>query len=97
VNLDPTVGRESRKTRPCVVLSPDEMNEEIGTVIVAPMTTKGRAYSTRVECTFQGKRGRVVVDQIRAVDRVRLVRRLGKLSAVTSSEVLAVLGETFSE
>ena len=97
VNLDPTVGREIRKTRPCVVVSPDEMNEEIGTVIVAPMTTKGRAYPTRVECTFQGKRGRVVLDQIRAVDRARLVKRLGRLSAATSSEVLAVLGETFAE
>jgi mRNA interferase MazF len=97
VNLDPTVGREIRKTRPCVVVSPDEMNEEIGTVIVAPMTTKGRAYPTRVECTFQGKRGRVVLDQIRAVDRARLVKRLGKLSSTTSSEVLAVLGETFAE
>src|SRR5580658_4786245 len=94
VNLDPTVGREIRKTHPCVVVSPDEMNEEIGAVIVAPMTTKGRSYPTRVECTFQGKRGRVVLDQIRAVDRIRLVRRLGKLRAVTSSEVLAVLGET---
>jgi mRNA interferase MazF len=97
VTLDPTVGREIRKTRPCVVVSPDEMNEEIGTAIVAPMTTKSHAYPTRVECTFQGKRGRVVLDQIRTVDRVRLVRRLGKLSAATSSEVLAVLGETFSE
>jgi mRNA interferase MazF len=97
VNPDPTVSREIRKTRPCVVVSPDEMNEEIGTVIVAPITTKGRAYPTRVECTFQGKRGRVVLDHIRAVDRVRLVRRLGKLSSATSGEVLAVLGETFAE
>jgi mRNA interferase MazF len=97
VNLDPTVGREIRTTRPCVVVSPDEMNEEIGTVIVAPMTSKGRAYPTRVECTFQGKRGRVVLDQIRAVDRARLVKRLGKLSSTTSSEVLVVLGETFAE
>ncbi len=97
VSLDPTVGREIRKRRPCVVVSPDEANEQIATVIVAPMTTKGRPYPTRVACTFQGKQGMIVLDQIRSVDRTRLVKRLGKLSASASSEVLAVLAEMFSE
>lgn len=97
VSLDPVVGREIRKTRPCVVVSPDEMNAHIQTVIVAPMTTKGRPYPTRVPCTFRGKRGQVVLDQIRTVDRVRLVKPLGKLSGEQSGEVLAVLGEMFAE
>jgi mRNA interferase MazF len=97
VSLDPAVGREIRKTRPCVVVSPDEMNDEIGTVLIAPMTTKGRPYPTRIECTFQGKRGRVVLDQVRAVDRARLVRRLGKLSPAQSSQLLATLVEMFTE
>ncbi len=97
VSLDPTVGREIRKRRPCVVVSPDEANDHIGTVIVAPMITKGRPYPTRVACTFQGKHGMIVLDQIRSVDRARLVRRLGKLSTSASSEVLAVLAEMFSE
>jgi mRNA interferase MazF len=97
VSLDPAVGREIRKTRPCVVVSPDEMNDEIGTVLVAPMTTKGRPYPTRIECTFQGKRGRVVLDQVRAVDRARLVRRLGKLSPAQSGQLLATLVEMFTE
>jgi mRNA interferase MazF len=97
VSLDPTVGREIRKTRPCAVVSPDEMNTHLETLMVAPMTTKGRPYPTRVACTFQGKRGQVVLDQMRTVDRVRLVKRLGKLSAGQSSAVLAVLGEMFAE
>ena len=69
VGLDPTVGSEIRKTRPCVVVSPDEMNGHIRTVIVAPMTTKGQPYPSRVACTFQGRRGQIVLDQIRTVDR----------------------------
>jgi mRNA interferase MazF len=97
VSLDPAVGREIRKTRPCLVVSPDEVNAHVQTVIVAPMTTKGRPYPTRVQCTFQGKRGQVVLDQIRTVDRARLVKRLGKLSAEQSGQVLAVLGEMFAE
>ena len=91
VNLDPTVGR------PCVVISPNEINHHLQTVIVAPMTTKGLPCPTRVACTFQGKRGQVVLDQIRAVDRVRLVKRLGKLSANQAVQVLAVLGAMFAE
>src|SRR5215213_4608129 len=83
VSLDPTVGSEIQKTRPCVVVSPDEMNRHIRTVIVAPMTTGGQAYPTRVACTFQGKRGQVVLDQIRTVDTTRLIRRLGAIDART--------------
>lgn len=97
VNLDPTIGSKMRKTRPCVVISPDEMNEHIRTVMIAPMTTKGRPYPTRVPCTFQGKTGQVVLDQIRAVDRFRLVRRLGRLTDRQSKAVLAVLQEMFAE
>lgn len=97
VNLDPTVGHEIQKTRPCVVVSPDEMNRHVQTVIVAPMTTKGQSYPTRVACTFQGKRGYIVLDQVRAIDRVRLVRRLGKLTGAQISGVFAVLGAMFAE
>lgn len=96
VNLDPTVGSEIQKTRPCLVISPDVMNRYIATVIVAPMTTKGRPYPTRVECYFQGKDGQIVLDQIRTVDKARLVRRLGSLDPQTQSEVLAVLAELFA-
>jgi len=94
--LDPTRGREIRKTRPCVVVSPDEMNGALGTVIVAPMTTKGHPYPTRVPLTFRRKHGFVVLDQIRAVDRSRLTKRLGHLNPETASAVLAVLGEMFA-
>ena len=96
VNLDPTVGREIRKTRPCLVVSPDEMNHRIRTVIVAPMTTKGQAYPTRVSCRFKGKEGQVVLDQIRTVDRSRLIRKLGRLDRSASSRVLEVLQEIFA-
>ena len=97
VNLDPTVGHEIRKLRPCLVISPDEMNRHVQTVIVAPMTTKGQPYPTRVACTFQGKHGQIVLDQIRAIDRVRLVKRLGKLTGGQAADVLAVLGAMFAE
>jgi mRNA interferase MazF len=97
VNLDPTVGHEIRKTRPCLIISPDEMNRHIRTVIIAPMTTKGRSYPTRVPCTFKGKAGQIVLDQIRTVDSVRLVRKVGRISQKTASEVLAVLSEMFAE
>jgi mRNA interferase MazF len=96
VNLDPTVGSEIQKTRPCLVVSPDEMNRFIRTAIVAPMTTKGAQYPTRVPCRFQGKQGQVVLDQLRTVDKTRLVKRLGKLGAQTRAEVLSVLGEMFA-
>lgn len=97
VSPDPTVGREMRKRRPCVVISPDEMNRHVQTVIIAPMTTKGQPYPTRVACTFKGKQGQIVLDQIRAIDSVRLVKRLGKLTGGQASAVLAVLGEMFAE
>ncbi len=97
VTLDPTVGSEIRKTRPALVVSPDEMNAHISTVIIAPMTTKGRNYPTRVPCTFQGKTGEVVLDQLRTVDKTRLVKRLGRLDAAASDAVLAVLAEMFEK
>jgi len=96
VNLDPTIGSEIQKTRPCLIISPDEMNSFIKTVIVAPMTTRGTAYPTRVRCKFQGKQGQVVLDQIRTVDKTRLVRKLGKIDRVTQAEVLSALGEMFA-
>ena len=97
VNLDPTVGHEIKKVRPCLVISPDEMNHHIRTVIVAPMTTKGRSYPTRVSCKFKGKTGQVVLDQLRTVDSARLTKKLGKITQKTGSEVLAVLQEMFAE
>jgi mRNA interferase MazF len=97
VDLDPTLGNKIQKTRPCLVISPDEMNDYIATVIVAPMTTKGRDYPTRVACTFEGKDGQIVLDQIRTVDKIRLVKRLGKINLSTQKEVLLVLSEMFSE
>ncbi len=96
VNLDPSVGSEVNKTRPCVVVSPDEMNRHIRTAIVAPMTTRGRPYPTRVPCRFRRKTGQVVLDQIRTVDRARLVRRLGRLDRRTGARVLQVLAEMFA-
>ncbi len=96
VNLDPTVGSEIQKARPCLVISPDEMNRFIKTVIVAPMTTKGASYPTRVACKLQGKRGQVVLDQIRTVDRTRLVKKLGRIDKRVQIEVLSVLGEMFA-
>ncbi len=97
VNLDPTVGSEICKTRPCLVISPDEMNRYIRTVIIAPMTTQGRAYPTRIACQFQGKAGQIVLDQIRTVDQTRLVRRLGRLRKATQRKVLHTLAELFAE
>ena len=96
VNLDPTVGSEMKKTRPCLVVSPDEMNHHIRTAIVAPMTTQGQAYPTRATCRFRGKLGQVVLDQLRTVDRSRLIRRLGRLDAKASSRVLEILQEMFA-
>src|SRR3989304_4171299 len=89
VNLDPTIGTEIQKTCPCVVISPDELNRHIATVIVAPMTSKGRPYPSRVPCRFEGKDGQVVLDQIRTVDRVRLTKKLGRVNRQTQEAVLA--------
>ena len=97
VNLDPTVGSEIQKTRPCLVVSPDEMNRHIGTVIVAPMTTKGRPYPTRVPVRFGRKEGLIVLDQIRTVDKERLVRKLGRLDEETARGVSRTLQEMFAE
>ncbi|MGO8670769.1 MAG: type II toxin-antitoxin system PemK/MazF family toxin [Capsulimonadaceae bacterium] len=96
INLDPTIGSEIRKTRPCLVVSPNEMNRNIATVIVAPMTTQGKPYPTRIPCRFQAKAGHVVLDQLRTVDRVRLVKRLGSLDAAEQAAVLQALAELFA-
>ena len=96
VRLDPSEGHAIQKTRPCVVVSPDELNRHIRTVVVAPMTTKGRPYPTRVPIRFQRKDGQIVLDQIRTIDETRLVRRLGKISATAAQRVLVVLGEMFA-
>ncbi len=96
VNLDPTQGSEIRKTSPCVVISPDEMNRHIRTVIVAPMTSTRRDYPSRVTITFQRKKGQVALDQIRAVDKVRLVKRLGRLPDARAQEVAERIAEMFA-
>lgn len=95
INLDPTVGSD-QKTRPCLIISPDEMNRYINTVIVAPMTTKGRDYPTRVICQFEGKEGQIVLDQIRTIDKLRLVKRLGRVDSQIQMEVLSLLGDMFA-
>lgn len=96
VNLDPTRGGEIRKSRPCVVVSPDELNAHLRTFIIAPMTTGGRAYPFRVPCRFQSRSGHVVLDQIRTVDRDRFARRLGRLTSATMDRALSVLQEMFA-
>ena len=96
VALDPTVGSEIRKTRPCLVVSPDEMNRHIATVIVAPMTTKGQPYPSRVPCRFEDKEGQVVLDQLRTVDKTRLVKHLGQIDAETQATVLGTLAKIFA-
>jgi mRNA interferase MazF len=96
VSLDPTQGAEIQKTRPCLVISPNEANRSLQTLIIAPMTTALRPYPTRVAVAFLGKRGQVALDQLRAVDRHRLVRKLGKVSLVTAEAVSAVLIEMFA-
>lgn len=94
--LDPTRGREIQKTRPCVVVSPDELNRHLQTVIVAPMTTGGQPWPWRVQCRFQGQSGRVALDQLRTIDRERIVQRLGTLPGSTLDAVLRTLGEFFA-
>ena len=96
VQLDPTRGSELRKARPCLVVSPDELNEHLRTVIVAPMTTGGQAYPWRVSCRFQGRNGFVATDQLRTVDVERLARRLGRLTPNSLTAVLSTLGEMFA-
>lgn len=96
ISLDPTRGHEIKKTRPCLIISPDEMNDNISTVIVAPMTTKGRNYPTRIPCTFHGIDGQIVLDQIRTVDKTRLVKKLGTITPSTHDKVLRCLSEMFA-
>ena len=96
VELSPTRGREIRKTRPCIIVSPDELNAHMGTFIVAPLTTGSHAYPFRIPCRFGGKDGHVVLDQLRTIDRERLTKRLGALSAPTLSKALSVLQEMFA-
>ena len=96
VELNPTRGRAIRKTRPCVVVSPDELNAHMGTFIVAPLTTGSHPYPFRIACRFAGKDGHLVLDQLRTVDRERLVKRLGALTAPTLAKALGVLQEMFS-
>jgi mRNA interferase MazF len=96
INLAPTVGSEIQKTRPCVVVSPNEMNRHLATVVIAPMTTRGRAYATRVACHFQGKDGQIVLDQIRTVDKMRLVKKLGQISQPEQKAALDTLAEMFA-
>jgi mRNA interferase MazF len=95
VNLDPTIGSETKKTRPCVVISPNEMNMYLQTIVIAPMTTSSKRYPTRVETRHQKKKGWIVLDQIRTIDRLRIVNILGKLSENEIQKVKAILKETF--
>ncbi len=96
VSLDPTQGCEINKTRPCLIISPDELNDSIRTVIIAPMTTKGRDYPTRIYCEFMNKAGQIVLDQIRTVDKARLVKRLGSITQSQAEEILDVLQRLFA-
>jgi mRNA interferase MazF len=97
MSLDPTVGSEIKKTLPCLIVSPEEMNQHISTVIVAPMTTKGHNYPTRVPCRFQNKRGQIVLDQLRTVDKIRLIKRVGRIGPSFQGPVLSVLAEMFAQ
>jgi mRNA interferase MazF len=96
-NLDPTIGSEIRKIRPCLVISPDQMNDYLATVIIAPMTTKKRSYISRVLCRFQEKEGQVALDQIRTLDKTRLTQYLGRVDSKTQKQVLEVLSKMFAE
>jgi mRNA interferase MazF len=96
INLDPTIGSEIKKTRPCLIISPDEINRHIRTVIAAPMTTAGKDYPSRVPCKFQNKKGQIVLDQIRTIDKSRLVKKLGIVDPQTQVEVISVLQRLFA-
>ena len=95
-NLDPTVGSEIQKTRPCLIISPDEMNRHIRTVIVAPMTTAGKDYPTRIGCIFKRKKGQIVLDQIRTIDKTRLIKNIGTLDSATQFKVISLLQQLFA-
>ena len=96
INLDPTVGSEIQKTRPCLIISPDEMNRHVRTAIVAPMTSAGKDYPTRVTCQFKKKKGQIVLDQIRTIDKTRLIKKLGTINPETQLEVISVLQKLFA-
>ena len=96
VNLDPTIGSEIQKTRPCLVISPDEMNRNIRTVIIAPMTSAKKEYPTRVSCSFRKKQGQIVIDQLRTVDKARLIQKLGTINSKTQLDVIAALQKLFA-
>jgi mRNA interferase MazF len=96
INLDPTVGSEIQKTRPCLVISPDEMNHHIRTVIVAPMTSAEKDYPTRVSCTFRKKQGQIVLDQIRTLDKSRLLKKLGTIDSKAQLKVISILQRMFA-
>ena len=95
VNLDPTIGNEIKKTRPCVIISPDEMNKYLRTVVIAPMTTKSKVYPTRIKVKRNNQTGWVVIDQIRTIDKKRIVKVLGKLSINKIKEVKSIIKETY--
>ena len=96
VNLDPAIGSEIKKTRPCLVISPDEMNRNIRTVIIAPMTSAQKEYPTRVSCTFQKKKGQIVLDQLRTIDKARLIKKLGTIDSKDQLEVISILQQLFA-
>ncbi|MCU0579011.1 MAG: type II toxin-antitoxin system PemK/MazF family toxin [Desulfobacterota bacterium] len=96
VNLEPTIGSEIKKIRPCLIISPNEMNYHVQTVIVAPMTSAGKDYPTRIHCTFNKKKGQIALDQIRTLDKTRLVKKLGSIDPITQVEVLSVLRQLFA-
>ena len=96
VNLDPTIGSEIKKTRPCLVISPDEMNRNVRTVIIAPMTSAQKEYPTRVFCTFQKKKGQIVLDQLRTIDKARLIKKLGTIGSKNQLEVISILQRLFA-
>ena len=96
VNLDPTVGSEIQKTRPCLIVSPDEMNRNIRTVIIAPMTSAQKDYPTRVSCSFKKKEGQIVLDQVRTIDKTRLIKKLGMIDSRTQLDVISILQRLFA-
>ncbi len=96
VNLNPTKGSEINKSRPCVVVSPNDLNEHLNTVIIAPMTTVVRQYPSRIKCKFRGKTGEIALDQIRTVSKIRLIQKLGFLNEDVQNKVLVALQEIFS-
>ena len=97
VNLDPPIGSEIKKNRPCLIVSPDEMNRNIRTAIVAPLTTANKDYPTRVHCTFQGKQGQIVLDQIRTIDQSRLIKKLGTIASEAQLNTISILQKMFAD